>query len=238
MATTAKHRRRAVWTEPVTAAAAPADEAEVKQRGSPLYGVAEDESPDEPRDGTAAAHQSCDIGTLSPMELAAAHQSCELGTLSPMELQVYYDQLDVDRPAILQRILKAKQKENKWKVGQAERTAMGYCKHERCVATQTEDQTTQTKGMRKHMGKDNWQPAVAGVKAKGNNTVITKGKRKHVGMSKDKGKGNDNVTEGSDEERRAFLEAFERDEACRKRDDAIQAACLAYDSDYSDADTL
>ena len=57
-------------------------------------------------------------------------------------------------------------------------------------------------------------------------------------MSKDKGKGNDNVTEGSDEERRAFLEAFERDEACRKRDDALQAACLAYDSDYSDADTL
>ena len=139
MATTAKRRRRAVWTEPVTAAAAPADEAEMSQRDSPLYGVAEDESPDDPRDGTAAAHQSC-----------------ELGTLSPMELQVYYDQLDVDRPAIMQRILKAKQKENKWKVGQAERTAMGYCKHERCVATQTEDQTTQTKGMRK-------QPAVAGV---------------------------------------------------------------------------
>ena len=96
MATTAKHRRRAVWTEPVTAAAAPADEAEMSQRDSPLYGVAEDESPDDPRDGTAAAHQSC-----------------ELGTLSPMELQVYYDQLDVDRPAILQRILKAKQKEDK-----------------------------------------------------------------------------------------------------------------------------
>ena len=39
----------------------------------------------------------------------------------------------------------------------------------------------------------------------------------------------------------AFLEAFERDEACRKRDDALEAACLAYmdyDSDYSDADTL
>ena len=111
---------------------------------------------------------------------------------------------------------------------------MGYCKHERCVATQTEDQTTQTKGMRK-------QPAVAGVKAKGKNSVITNGKRKHVGMSKDKGKGNEDVTEGSDEERRAFLEAFERDEACRKRDDALEAACLAYmdyDSDYSDADTL
>ena len=93
-------RRRAVWTEPVTAAAAPADEAEMKQRGSPLYGVAEDESPDGPRDGTAAAHQSC-----------------ELGTLSPMELQVYYDQLDVDRPAILRNILNAKKKETNWKVG-------------------------------------------------------------------------------------------------------------------------
>ena len=155
-----------------------------------------------------------------------------------MELQVYYDQLDVDRPAILQRILKAKQKDNKWKVGQAERTAMGYCKHERCVATQTEDQTTQTKGMRKQMDKGNWQPAVAGVNAEVKNQVITKGKRKHVGMSKDKGKGNDDVTKGSDEERRAFLEAFERDEACRKRDDALEAACLAYESDYSDADTL
>ena len=233
MATTAKRRRRAVWTEPVTAAAAPADEAEMKQRGSPLYGVAEDESPDEPRDGTAAAHPSCDIGTLSPMELAAAHQSCELGTLSPMELQVYYDQLDVDRPAFLQRILKAKQEENKWKVRQAERTAMGYCKHERCVATQTEDQTTQTKGMRKQMDKGNWQPAVAGVNAKGKKKIITNGKRKHVGK--------DDVTERNDEERRAFLEAFERDEACRKRDDALEAACLAYmdyDSDYSDAETL
>ena len=118
---------------------------------------------------------------------------------------------------------------------------MGYCKHERCVATQTEDQTTQTKGMRKQMDKGNWQPAVAGVKAKGKNTVITNGMRNHVGMRKDKSKGNDDVTEGNNEERRAFLEAFERDEACRKRDDALEAACLAYmdyDSDYSDADTL
>ena len=224
MATTAKHRRRAVWTEPVTAAAAPADEAEMKQRGSPLYGVAEDESPDEPRDGTAAAHQSC-----------------ELGTLSPMELQVYYDQLPVDRPAILRKILNAKKKETNWKVRQAERTAMGYCKHERCVATQTEDQTTQTKGMRKQMDKGNWRPAVAGVNVKRKKKVITKGKRKHVGMRKDKSKGNDDVTEGNNEERRAFLEAFERDEACRKRDDALEAACLAYmdyDSDYSDAETL
>ena len=57
-------------------------------------------------------------------------------------------------------------------------------------------------------------------------------------MRKDKSTGNDDVTEGNNEERRAFLEAFERDEACRKRDDALQAACLAYDSDYSDADTL
>ena len=193
----------------------------MKQRGSPLYGVAEDESPDDPRDGTAAAHQSC-----------------ELGTLSPMELQVYYDQLPVDRPAILRKILNAKKKETNWKVWQAERTAMGYCKHERCVATQTEDQTTQTKGMRKQMDKGNWQPAVAGVNAKVKNQVITKGKRKHVGMSKDKGKGKDDVTEGNHDERRAFPEAFEREEACRKRDDALEAACLAYDSDYSDADTL
>ena len=221
MATTAMHRRRAVWTEPATAAAAPADEAEMKQRGSPLYGVAEDESPDDPRDGTAAAHQSC-----------------ELGTLSPMALQVYYDQLPVDRPAILRKILNAKKKETHWKVWQAERTAMGYCKHERCVATQTEDQTTQTKGMRKQMDKGNWQPAVAGVNAKVKIKVITKGKRKHVGMIKDKGKGNDDVTKGSDEERRAFLEAFERDEACRKRDDALEAACLAYESDCSDSTTL
>ena len=221
MATTAMRRRRAVWTEPATAAAPPADEAEMKQRGSPLYGVAEDESPDDPRDGTAAAHQSC-----------------ELGTLSPMELQVYYDQLPVDRQAILRKILNAKKKETNWKVWQAERTAMGYCKHERCVATQTEDQTTQTKGMRKQIDKDNWQPAVAGVKAKGNNTVTTKGKRKHEGMRKDKSKGNDDVTEGNNEERRAFLEAFERDEACRKRDDDIEAACCAYESDYSDAETL
>ena len=154
------------------------------------------------------------------MELAAAHQSCELATLSPMELQVYNDQLAVNRPAILQRILEANQKEKKWKVGQAERTAMGYRKHERCVATQTEDQTTQTKGMRK-------QPAVAGVKAKGNNTVITKGKRNHVGMRKDKSKGNDDVTEGNNEERRAFLEAFERNEACRKRDNDLEAAGAA-----------
>ena len=58
--------------------------------------------------------------------------------------------------------------------------------------------------------------------------------------------GKDDVTEGNDEERRAFLdeerraflEAFERDEACRKRDDALQAACLAYESDYSDSTTL
>ena len=88
------------------------------------------------------------------------------------------------------------------------------------------------------MDKGNWRPAVAGVDVKRKKKVITKGKRKHVGMSKDKGKGNDNVTEGSDEERRAFLEAFERDEACRERDDALEAACCAYESDYSDAETL
>ena len=95
--------------------------------------------------------------------------------------------------------------------------------------------------MRKQMHKDNWQPAVAGVKAKGKNKVITKGKRKHKGMSKDKGKGKDDVTKGMSkdgEERRAFLEAFERDGACRKRDDALEAACLAYESDYSQAETL
>ena len=82
----------------------------------------------------------------------------------------------------------------------------------------------------------NWQPAVAGVNAKGKKKIITNGKRKHVGK--------DDVTEGNDEERRAFLdeerraflEAFERDEACRKRDDALMAACLAYESDYSDSD--
>ena len=53
-----------------------------------------------------------------------------------------------------------------------------------------------------------------------------------------KGKGKDDVTEGNNEERRAFLEAFERDEACRERDDALEAACCAYESDYSDAETL
>ena len=194
MATTAKHRR------PPTAAAAPADDAEMKQRGSPLYGVAEDESPDDPRDGTAAAHQSC-----------------ELGTLSPMELQVYYDQLPVDRPAILRKILNAKKKDANWKVAQAERTAMGYCKHERCVATQTEDQTTQTKGMRKQMDQGNWRPAVAGVNVNRKKKVITKGKRKHVGMSKV-----------------GLLRGRHSSDA----DDTLQAACLAYDSDYSDADTL
>ena len=85
------------------------------------------------------------------------------------------------------------------------------------------------------------QPAVAGVKAKGKNKVITKDNRNHKCMSKDKGKGKDDVTKGmsnDDEERRAFLEACERDEACRKRDDALEAACLAYESDYSDAETL
>ena len=78
------------------------------------------------------------------------------------------------------------------------------------------------------MDEGNWQPAVAGVNAKGKKNIITNGKRKHVGK--------DDVTEGNDEERRAFLEAFERDEACRKRDDALMAACLAYESDYSNSD--
>ena len=78
------------------------------------------------------------------------------------------------------------------------------------------------------MDEGNWQPAVAGVNAKGKKKIITNGKRKHVGK--------DDVTEGNDEERRAFLEAFERDASCRKRDDALMAACLAYESDYSDSD--
>ena len=80
------------------------------------------------------------------------------------------------------------------------------------------------------MDDGNWQPAVAGVNAKGKKKNITNGKRKHVGK--------DDVTERNDEERRAFLEAFERDEACRKRDDALEAACLAYESDCSDSTTL